>query len=160
MFFLPLIFALITSCTKEPTPVAADHSIPSTVNKTVLLQLVNNARKKGCNCGDTYYAPAPALSWNDQLEKAAYKHSNDMFRKNYFSHTGSDGTSSGQRISNAGYTWKFYGENIAQGYLTEKEVIEGWLKSPGHCTNIMNKNFKEMGVARAGDYWTQDFGSR
>jgi len=33
------------------------------------------------------------------------------------------------------------------------------LHSPGHCANIMNKNFREMGVARVGDYWTQDFGS-
>ena len=159
MFFLPLFFALITSCTKDSTPVATDASVSSTVNKTVLLQLVNDARKKGCNCGNTYYAPAPALTWNDQLEKAAYNHSKDMFQNKYFSHTGSDGTGSGERISNAGYNWRWYGENIAEGYPTEKDVVDGWLHSPGHCANIMNKNFREMGVAKVGDYWTQDFGS-
>jgi uncharacterized protein YkwD len=159
MFFLPLIFAFITSCTKDPV---ADNvnSVPSTVNKTVLLQLVNDARKKGCNCGNTYYAPSPALIWNEQLEKAAYDHSKDMFQNKYFSHTGSDGTSSGERISNVGYTWKWYGENIAEGYPTEKDVVDGWLHSPGHCANMMNKNYKEMGVAKVGDYWTQDFGSK
>jgi len=160
MFFLPLIFALITSCTQEPVKAVDDSAAPSTVNKTVLLQLVNDARKKGCNCGNTYYAPAPAVTWNDLLEKAAYNHSKDMYGNKYFSHTGSDGSGSGERISNVGYTWKFYGENIANGYQTEKEVVSGWLSSPGHCANIMNKNYREMGVARAGDYWTQEFGSR
>lgn len=159
MFFLPLIFALITSCTKDSTPVATDAPVPSTVNKTVLLQLVNDARKKGCNCGGSYYAPASALTWNNQLEKAAYNHSNDMFRNKYFSHTGSDGSGSGERINEAGYSWRYYGENIAQGYPTEQAVVNGWLSSPGHCSNIMNKNYKEMGVAKVGDYWTQDFGS-
>jgi uncharacterized protein YkwD len=160
MLFLPIIFAIITSCTKESGPIANNSPVPSTVNKAVLLQLVNDARKKGCNCGKTWYAPAPALTWNDQLEKAAYNHSSDMYQKKYFSHSGSDGSGIGERISAAGYNWKYYGENIAAGYPTEKEVVSGWLSSPGHCSNIMNKNYKEMGVARVGDYWTQDFGSR
>jgi uncharacterized protein YkwD len=160
MFFLPFLFAVITSCTKQAISIPNNDPVPSTVNKAVLLQLVNDVRKKGCNCGETWYAPAPAISWSDQLEKAAYMHSNDMYQKKYFSHTGSDGSNIGQRISAVGYPWKFYGENIAEGYPTEKEVITGWLSSPGHCANIMNKNYKEMGVAKAGDYWTQDFGSR
>jgi len=160
MFFLPLFFTLITACTKDSVPVAADRSVSSTVNKTVLLQLVNDARKKGCHCGDTYYAPAPEVTWNDLLEKAAYKHSNDMFQNKYFSHTGSDGSGSGERITQAGYAWRYYGENIGAGYKTEQEVVKGWLNSPGHCRNIMNGNYREMGVARVGDYWTQEFGSR
>lgn len=161
MFFLPLVFALVTSCTKESLPPGSDKvSAPSSVNKTMLLQLVNDTRKKGCNCGDTYYPPVTPLSWNDNLEKAALAHSNDMYRKGYFSHTGSDGTTSGERINRAGYAWKFYGENIAHGYQTEQDVIAGWLSSPGHCKNIMHKDFTEMGIARVGNYWTQDFGRR
>lgn len=161
MFFLPLIFSLLLSCTKEQgVSNITDHLSGNTVNKAVILQLVNEARKKGCNCGDTYYGPAPALTWNDLLEKAALGHTIDMSQKNFFSHTGSDGSASSERISNAGYNWKFYGENIAEGYKTEQEVVSGWLSSPGHCSNIMNKNFKEIGVARVNDYWTQDFGSR
>lgn len=160
MFFLSIIFALITSSTKNSTLVATHASVSSTVNKTVLLQLVNDARKKGCNCGRAYYGPAPALIWNDRLEKAAYEHSKDMFRNKFFGHTGSDGRSSGERISDAGYTWKWFGENIAEGYPTEKDVVAGWLSSPGHCANIMNKNYKEMGIAKVGEYWTQDFGRR
>src|SRR6476620_44791 len=104
MFFLPLIFTLITACSRDTVQVLNATSGSSTVNKTVLLQLVNDARKKGCNCGDTYYAPAPAVTWNDLLEKAAYNHSSDMFQNKYFSHTGSDGSGSGERINQAGYT--------------------------------------------------------
>lgn len=160
MLFLPLLFALITSVTKDSIPVANDVSPSPALNKTVLLQLVNDARKKGCNCGSKYYAPVTALSWNDQLEKAAYGHSNDMSRNRYFSHTGSDGSGSAERIERTGYRWRYYGENIAQGYPNEKAVVTGWLSSPGHCANIMNKNFKEMGAAKVGDYWTQDFASK
>jgi uncharacterized protein YkwD len=159
MFFLPLFISIITSISQDSLPLASDTPLPATVNKTVLLKLVNDARKKGCTCGKTYYAPVAPLRWNDKLEKAAYAHSNDMFRNKYFSHTGSNGSGSGERINSVGYTWKFYGENIAEGYASEKEVVAGWLSSPGHCANIMNKNYKEMAVARVGDFWTQDFGS-
>jgi uncharacterized protein YkwD len=78
----------------------------------------------------------------------------------YFSHQGTDGTRGGTRIQRAGYRWKTFGENIGQGYKTEKEMLDGWLASPGHCKNIMSKTYKEMGVARAGTLWTQTFGSR
>jgi uncharacterized protein YkwD len=128
----------------------------TTVNKNILLQLVNEVRKKGCTCGDTYYAPVAPLSWNNQLEKAAFEHSSDMNQHKYFSHTAPDGSNAGDRISSAGYKWRAYGENIALGYLTEQEVITGWLHSSGHCKNIMSKDFKEMGVSRVGDYWTQE----
>lgn len=127
----------------------------SAVNKSVLLQLVNNARKKGCNCGDTYYPSAPAITWNEQLEKAAADHSKDMEKNNYFSHYDKKGHSAAMRINRAGYRWAGYAENIALGYASEKEVVEGWLKSPGHCSNIMSRSYKEMGVARSGGYWTQ-----
>jgi uncharacterized protein YkwD len=131
--------------------------VPATVNRTLMLQLVNDVRKRGCQCGDTYYYPALPLTWNDQLETAAYSHSSDMAKNKFFAHLAPDGSKAGQRIERAGYLWKAYGENIGQGYKTEKEMVAGWLASPGHCKNIMNKNFKEMGVARVGTLWTQTF---
>lgn len=133
---------------------------PTSINKTLLLQLINDVRKKGCRCGDTYYAPAPAVSWNSQLEQASLSHSNDMYANKYFAHASQDGSNPGNRIEGAGYRWRVYGENIAFGYRNEQEVVDGWIKSPGHCKNIMNKAFKEMGVSRVGDYWTQDFATK
>jgi uncharacterized protein YkwD len=131
-----------------------------TVNKSLILQLVNEVRTKGCQCGNTYYQPATPVSWNNQLEAAAYVHSADMNQNNFFSHTAPNGTNAGVRITNAGYNWRTYGENIASGYKTEASVVKGWVESEGHCKNIMNPAFKEMGVARAGNYWTQEFGAR
>lgn len=132
----------------------------STVNKSLMLQLVNDLRSKGCQCGDTYYNPAPGIAWNNQLESAAYAHSTDMNQNNFFSHNAPNGTDAGVRITKAGYNWRTYGENIASGHKTEADVFKGWIESPDHCRNIMNKNFKEMGVARAGTYWTQEFGAK
>ena len=166
MMFPVLIAALLSfSCTKggvtseDPMNPGGTAVVPSTLNKTLMLQLVNDVRKKGCQCGDTYLKPVGALTWNDKLEEAAYKHSQDMYQKDYFGHNAPDGSNGGVRIQRAGYNWAAYGENIAQGPRTEKEVVEGWLRSPGHCKNIMSKSFKEMGVAKVGSYWTQAFGT-
>jgi uncharacterized protein YkwD len=153
-FFLLSLQSNATVKTTVPEP------RPRLLNKTLLLQLVNEVRKKGCQCGDTYYPAAPALRWNSQLEQAALLHSNDMFANNYFSHADRTGKKAGDRIDGIGYKWRNYGENIAFGYRSENEVVKGWLLSPGHCKNIMGKSFKEMGVARVGDYWTQVFATQ
>lgn len=159
MVLLYLFTALSSFIIPHPGPRPV-KDIAGSVNKTVILDMINNVRAKGCKCGDTYYYPAAPITWNDKLEDAATKHSNDMWNRRYFSHISPEGTKPGTRIDNAGYTWSAFGENIAYGYKTEKEVVEGWIKSPGHCKNIMNKNFKETGVARTGLYWTQEFGTK
>jgi len=120
-----------------------------------LLRLVNEYRSKGCNCGTTAMPPVAALVWNTKLETAATKHSQEMEKTNVFSHKGQNGSNAGQRISAEGYTWRTWGENIANGSLDEKSVMEGWISSEGHCKNIMNANFKEMGVGKSGKFWTQ-----
>ena len=155
--FMLTSFLAFASNANDPVP---DIKDPSPVNRTLLLQLINNVRKKGCQCGDTFYPAAPAVVWNSQLEQAALIHSNDMYANKYFSHAAKDGSKAGDRIEDAGYYWRTYGENIAFGYRGETEVVKGWILSPGHCKNIMSKSFKEMGVARVGDYWTQVFATK
>ena len=165
---IPFVAAvLFSACKKEDVNTVPSlvedptiSNLPSTVNRSQLLQLVNDVRQKGCLCGDTYYPSTTPVVWNSQLELAAYNHSSDMYRNKYFSHTGLDGSNPGARIDGAGYHWMHYGENIATGYTTERLVVDAWIKSPGHCRTIMNKDYKEMGVARVGDYWTQEFGAR
>jgi uncharacterized protein YkwD len=109
--------------------------------------------------------PAPPLVWNDNLELAAIGHANDMYSRNYFSHTSKDGRSMEDRIVFAGYIFKGYksfaiGENIAMGQQSIAEVMQGWFKSEGHCRNLMSATFKEVGVAAVNNYWVQDFGGR
>lgn len=130
-----------------------------------VLTLVNQKRAAGASCGGVYKAPAPALTLDTRLRCAARKHSMDMGTHNLFSHTGSDGSTPWQRITNAGYTYTAAGENIAAGYSTPSAVVDGWMKSTGHCNNIMNPSFVHLGVGYSyasgstyGHYWTQDFG--
>lgn len=118
-----------------------------------VVALVNKERAKvGCR----------AVKINKKLTTAALKHSKDMAAHRNMSHTGSDGSNPGQRITRAGYQWRTYGENVAYGYTTSTKVMKGWMNSPGHKANILNCSFKEIGVARAqpGNYWTQVFGTR
>ena len=132
-----------------------------------MLAAVNARRRAGATCGsEGAFPPAADLTWNAALTQAAVGHSDDMVTHNFFSHTGSDGSTLGSRATAAGYTWSALGENIAAGQGTVAEVVDGWMKSDGHCANLMNANYRDIGVACvAGNsgttyrtYWTQDFG--
>lgn len=150
----------------------AAAALPSTTwpdwhdaGQEILLE-VNAARASGQDCGGKLMPPAPPLSWNPQLGDSARSHSNDMALKRYFKHIGKDGSDVGVRSSRNGYNWSRIGENIAFGVNTPQEAVAGWLSSPGHCLNLMNPGFTEMGAAyavtpeqQAGlTYWTQVFG--
>jgi uncharacterized protein YkwD len=130
------------------------------------LRAVNRARSIDRYCGERQFTAAPALKWNPALSEAARAHSQDMARQRYFSHTGKDGRQVADRAVRAGYRWRGIGENIAAGQASPEEAMAGWLASPGHCANIMDRSFTEMGAAygvNAGGaaphvYWTQVFG--
>jgi uncharacterized protein YkwD len=95
-----------------------------------------------------------------RLEAAATAHAVDMRVRSFFDHTNPDGASPGDRITAAGYAWSSYGENIAMGYRTPAAVMEGWMKSTGHCQNLLNPRFTELGVGvdATGREWVQNFG--
>jgi uncharacterized protein YkwD len=133
------------------------------------LQRVNAWRAAGASCGARgSYGPTSALAWHNALTQAALAHSDDMMANNFFSHTGSDGSSAGQRASAAGYTWRTWGENIAAGQLTVASVVAGWMASDGHCANIMNPAFRDIGLACVSgtasntyrSYWTMVLGAQ
>lgn len=121
-----------------------------------VFRLTNEAHKAACD--------GASLKLNAALRAAARTHSVDMARKNYFDHTGKDGSSPGDRMKKAGYNIsKGWAENIAYGYANAEAVMTGWMNSPGHKANIQNCSLHSLGVgvARASNgrlYWTQDFG--
>lgn len=130
-----------------------------------LLDAHNRARASGRMCGDTYMEEVAPLSWSCTIAQAATNHSRDMATNNFFSHTGSDGLSPFDRMTNVGYVYWAAGENIAAGYDSVESVVNGWLNSPGHCSNIMSSSFTEMGGAMIENsastyrlYWTTNFG--
>jgi uncharacterized protein YkwD len=127
-------------------------------------QVVNIVNQERANAG---CAP---LTINQQLTTAAQGHSNDMALNDFFSHTGSDGSSPWERMNNAGYQFSYAAENIAAGYPTPQAVVNGWMDSPGHRANILNCILEDTGVGYyylANDtgttnyhhYWTQVFGT-
>ncbi|OAN13210.1 hypothetical protein A3K86_16265 [Photobacterium jeanii] len=129
-----------------------------------MLTAVNAARAVGRNCGTTFYPAAAPLTWDTKLEDAARVHSGNMANYNFFSHTGLDGKGVSQRVDDQGYSWSAVAENIAAGQQTIDIVMSKWLDSPGHCKNIMNSNYTQMGAASETNassqyniYWTQVF---
>lgn len=132
-----------------------------------LLEQVNTARGQARQCGEQRFAAAPPLAWNEALGEAALGHSRAMANGNFFSHLDQDGLTPGDRAELAGYEGGTVGENIAAGQDASERVLQGWLASPGHCANLMNPAFSELGAAYASDpksdagiYWTALFGGR
>lgn len=131
-----------------------------------VLRLVNEARAKPRRCGNQSFKSAKPLTWDAKLANAALAHSREMASLDYFSHAGKDGSQVDKRAQQQGYQWRRIGENIAGGPGSPKQVVSGWLASPGHCSNIMNPDYTQMGTAYAVNpksseviYWTQVFGT-
>ncbi len=126
---------------------------------------LHNRIRKERNLGSLCVHPA--------LQKAARAHSEDMIRRDYFSHnTKGRGESACERIKRYGYPYSLCGENIAYGsgsYGEPDSIMDRWMKSDGHRRNILKEEFKEIGVgAYTGTYkntegvtmYTADFGVR
>ena len=131
-----------------------------------VLDLVNEARAHARKCGDQFFETAPPLELNATLNQAAAAHAADMARYNYFSHTDREGHSVAERATRVNYRWRAIGENIAAGQMQADSAVQGWIKSPGHCANLMSRDYTEMGLAftvntksRYGIYWVQVLGT-
>ncbi|MFC3942726.1 CAP domain-containing protein [Pseudomonas gingeri NCPPB 3146 = LMG 5327] len=132
-----------------------------------LLELINSARAQPRQCGAQAFAATTPLVWNALLATAAESHSRNMANNNFFDHQDRDGHTPGDRAELAGYIAQRIGENIAAGQDSGRKVVDGWLASPGHCANLMNPQFHDLGAAYAVDpksdsgiYWTSLFGSQ
>ncbi len=147
---------------------AAPYAAPTQSQAGLLahraVALVNAARARGARCGRREFAPAPPLRLSAMLDSVALGHANDMADHGYFGHEDLHGQTAAERVRAVGYREKLVGENIAYGPSTVEEVVKGWLASPGHCENIMDPRFAEMGLAyapghagRQGLYWVQLF---
>ncbi|MEV6174394.1 CAP domain-containing protein [Streptomyces sp. NPDC051954] len=142
------------TATKAPPK---DNSAPVTVSaeakaEAEVLTLVNQERAKvGCS-------PVAA---NSALAELARDFSDAMAEQGFFDHTDPSGATPWDRAEAAGIT-DLGGENIARGQADAAAVMEAWMNSPGHKANILNCDFKTLGVGvhigSGGPWWTQDFG--
>jgi uncharacterized protein YkwD len=147
------VSAAVSVVTEAPasasiTWTAADYSTENQITRLV------NVKRAAAHCG--------ALRTDDRLRVAARRHSRDMVLNNFFAHNGTDGSTFVTRAQVANY-WAAGAENIAWGYSTPTAVVNAWMNSTVHRTNLLNCSLKAVGVgvARKSDgtpYWTQDFG--
>ncbi len=114
------------------------------------------------------------LKLNESLSFASRYHANDMMADVYFNHDSYDVVngslklvcSTWDRIKNFYVFDSWAGENIAAGQDTPAAVMAAWMGSEGHRANILNPNFRELGIGYFhggswfGDFWVQDFATR
>jgi uncharacterized protein YkwD len=160
VFVLPISthFSTASAANRSPFPIAAQQEIACpTEEELEVLHLLNQERAN---------ENLPPLVIDMRLMESARRHSTDMATNNFFSHTGSDGSSPFDRIADSGYSMRSAGENIAAGYRTAEAAVQGWMNSDGHRANILNSSYEHIGVGYVyskntsyGHYWTTNFGS-
>ncbi|MFI1868439.1 CAP domain-containing protein [Streptomyces jumonjinensis] len=136
------------SSSSAPAPSSSSH----TAAEAEVLALVNEERAKvGC---------AP-VRFDASLAKLAGDFSSDMAARGFFSHTDPDGATPWDRAEKAGVK-NLGAENIARGQADAGAVMNSWMNSEGHRANILNCDYKTLGVGvdmgDGGPWWTQSFG--
>jgi uncharacterized protein YkwD len=158
--------------TGEHCAAAASWDAKSAQYEQEVLKLTNEARAAGHNCDkEGNFGPTTPLKMQPQLRCSARLHSKYMAETGDFNHTQTATMLDPfARMKAAGYQFRTAGENIAAGQKTPMIVVDGWLQSDGHCRNIMDPGFTEIGIGymmsgaatglggRASPYWTQNFG--
>jgi len=114
-----------------------------------VFELVNQERQA---------AGKSALEWDDTVGMCADARAKELPQK--YSHTRPDGTRCFTIYKEYGVSYSSAGENIAQGFKTPEQVMNGWMNSSGHKANILNSNFGKIGVGFYYDgqyHWVQMF---
>lgn len=120
-----------------------------------MLELINQQRAAGAYC-----APAThTLDLAPELRCAARLHSKDMVERDFYSTINPDGLSPGDRVYAAGYDGSIWGENVTRGYVTAADAMADLMSSESLCINIMDPDYRYIGLGRFGASWTQDYGS-
>lgn len=128
------------------TPEQSEHVYVQRV-----VELVNEERAK---------AGLSPVTLQKDVTKAAQVRATEIVQS--FSHTRPNGSSFSTALQEAGVSYRGSGENIAWGQKTPEQVMEGWMNSAGHRTNILNAKYTSIGVgyyqnASGVNYWTQLF---
>ena len=130
------------------TPPSPDVGTPSregALNQADIFAIVNKERNA---------ALLPSLTFNKRLSAIAEIKALDMINKQYFAHVAPDGTDIAALAKRYAYQYINLGENLAMGdFVSSNEVMIGWMNSPGHKANILNKNYTEIGISAVEGYY-------
>lgn len=134
-------------CKKTETGTIPKIAMTATQNQTEIWKLVNEERaKEGLS----------SLTYRSDLQALADKRAAEIAES--YSHTRPDGRSCFTVFDDYGYGNCFWGiaENIAYGYTTAADVMNGWMNSEGHRANILG-DYNGIVVGVSGTYWVQLF---
>lgn len=148
IFIAFVMIAALTACggsstgsggglVSQPPPTAA----PPAPENNSFGALLNNVRVANS---------ASAVTYDSRLGRAAQGHAVDLVTNNSFSHTGTNGSTVGDRATAQGYNWTAIGENIARGQQTVQSAMTDWTNSPGHHANNINPAFEDFGLGVTG----------
>ncbi|MCL5411074.1 MAG: CAP domain-containing protein [Patescibacteria group bacterium] len=114
----------------------SSHAFASAINTDNVLNLLNQERlERGL----------PKLVLDSDLDNAANLKSRDMVNRDYFEHF-AFGSTPWDFIKNSGYKYLYAGENLAMDFNTSEGMVNAWMNSPAHRENILNPEFRDVGV--------------
>jgi uncharacterized protein YkwD len=139
---------LSTFAERRPVERTAERAVPVALDgyperrgpspEAVLVEMNRERRRRGL----------PELFMSRRLNAAAEDRLRDMFEQHYFAHDAPDGTSPFVALRRRGYRYLSAGENLASGQRSAAEVVEQWMRSPGHRANVLGR-FEDAGIAVA-----------
>lgn len=138
-----LIYILLLACFLRLSTFLFFWQLPNTsffadISKMVLIDSLNDERSD---------LKLGTLKENNLLTKAALLKANDMMQNGYFSHTSPAGITPWYWFKKVGYDYKSAGENLGIGFVDSQELHQAWNESPSHKANLVNKNYKEVGIS-------------
>jgi uncharacterized protein YkwD len=128
----------------SPKAEIAANSVVYSASREVLtldaiITLTNNARAQN---------GLPPLKENQLLDSIATSRAQDMLDKQYFAHVSPTGQQASDIAQSIGYHYKIIAENIGSGdFYTNQKIVDGWMQSPGHRSNILSTEVEEIGAA-------------
>lgn len=135
MALFVILFQTLVSFTPKVFPQVLGYA--ANISPSEVIRLTNDKRTA---------AGLQALSENGALSQAALAKGNDMLAKGYWAHFAPDGTSPWKFFNDFGYKYRYAGENLARDFSNPGSAVEAWMASPTHKDNILNGNYKEVGI--------------
>ncbi|WP_027002813.1 CAP domain-containing protein [Hugenholtzia roseola] len=117
------------------------------------LEMVNELRSKGCNCGGRYFPPSKAVEWSEGGAKASKILVLKLAETDGMT-SDAGGMSTAARLKNEGISTSKVYENLSYRFEEIEKAFHGWKMTPPQCMRMMDPNVKFVGAARKGKYWS------
>lgn len=134
--FLFLVSQVMISFLPKVTPVVLGYA--SNIPPEAIVELTNQKRAEN---------GAPALNIDSTLTQAALAKGSDMLTRDYWAHVSPEGVEPWSFFVDAGYRYRFAGENLARDFTKAEDVVDAWMASPTHRENLLAGRYQDIGIA-------------